>query len=298
MSPYLYILGLIISSIILVVGLRNYWRKSWTNVRGSYSIASSRDCEDKYVSNITLENQKDRVVNIFAIYLQVGYAYHIKLKEFDEKPLILKPYETYREEFGPIEFYAVSSNKIDFNSLFDDNKVRKRLVLSTSQGRYVVTNPVEHWDPIIYFFKNHLSGTATPIPSKYKDKPLGSNIKFVIEFQFEEGREEVIPIHPRDHELKRFRSFQLTPESLNNKESLEEFLQEKQVQGVLNIKKFIVHDVDEWRKQSHDFFKDSKIKGRNYGFLFYYVVGKSLTWLSNMNLWFKNRKARKALRNK
>lgn len=290
MHPVLYLVGLLVSITILFVGLRNYWRKSWVNVRGSFSIASSLNCDDKYVSHITLENQKDRVVNIFAIYLRVGHAYYLTLESFDEAPLILKPYETYRKDFGPIEFYAIGLKKVNFDLLFDNKKVRKRIVISTSRGRYVVKKMIKHWDPIIYFFKNHYAGIARPIPSKYKGTHLGSNIKFVVEFKFEDGKEEVIALHPHDYRHKRFRAFQLTQESLENKDNLEKFLRAVQAQKKLNAKKISVHDVDDWRTENHDFYKSEKINLVNRGFMHFYVIGPILTIISNRRMRQANKK--------
>ena len=52
-----------------------------------------------------------------------------------------------------------------------------------------------------------------------------SEAKFVVTFSHEGGKEEVIPIYPGDHELKKFRGFNLTEESLESKHALECFLQ-------------------------------------------------------------------------
>ncbi len=292
MHPEIYIIGLFVSGTILLISLRNYWRKSWINVSGSFSIASSINCDDRYVSHISLENQKDRVVNIFAIYLQVGHAYYISLESFKNEPLVLKPYETYRKELGPIEFYAVNTKKVNFDPLLENDRARKRIVLSTSRGRYIVKSRIKHWDPIIYFFQNHLAAVVRPIPSKYKGMYLGSNIKFVVELKFEDGKEEVIAIHPNDYRYKRFRSFQLTQESLESKLALETFLRANQAQRKLNVKTIKVFDVDTWREESNDFYKGEKIDVKDRGFFYFHIVGRSLTWLSNRRMRKMNLKAR------
>ena len=65
---------------------------------------------------------------------------------------------------------------------------------------------------------------ATPVYSKYKGTYLGGNIKYMIEITGAAGATEVIPIHPQDYELKVFRDFTLTRESLESKEALERLL--------------------------------------------------------------------------
>lgn len=294
MHPDLYILGIIISLTILVVGVWNYRRKTGVDVRGSFSVASSQSCEDQYVAQITLENQKDRVVTLFGIYLQIGHAYHIKIEDFDDSPYLLKPYETLHKKYGPIEFYAVSTKKVDFNELLSNDKVRKRLVLSTSLGKYTIRKHVHRWNPIVDLFKNNMAATVTPVRSTYKEKALGSNVKYIVEIIIDDGHEEIIPIHPRDYELQVFRSFGLTPESLENKEALERYLGSKKMSGILTCEKVLVHDVDAWRARANDFYRGPKIKAKNYRAFTFYVIGRLYTWYSVWKLKHKNKKARQA----
>ena len=117
MHPAIYILGMFISIIILTVAVWNYRRKSGVDIQGSYTVSSSRDCDDKYVSSIVLENLKDRSITIFSIYLQVGRPYHVELDNFKDAPLILKPFETFHKDYGPIEFYEFTMKKVEINAL-------------------------------------------------------------------------------------------------------------------------------------------------------------------------------------
>ena len=72
-----------------------------------------------------------------------------------------------------------------------------------------------------------------PITSNYKQFPLGSNVKYVVELGFKDSENEIIPIHSRDHELQRFGSFRLTPESIADKEALQTFLESMRLEGKL-----------------------------------------------------------------
>jgi hypothetical protein len=86
-------------------------------------------CNDVYVTEVILENLKDRAVTIFSIYLKIGHNYYVELENLEEKPLVLKAFETYRREFGPIEFYGINNNKIRLNDLLGDRMVRRLSVV-------------------------------------------------------------------------------------------------------------------------------------------------------------------------
>jgi hypothetical protein len=274
LHPAIYILGAFISTSILFVGIWNYRRKSGLNIQGSYTVSSSRDCDDKYVSSIILENLKDRSITIFAIYLQVGRPYHVEIDNFEDAPLILKPFETFHKEYGPIEFYAFNMKKVKMDVLLDSKNVRKRLVLSTSQGRYIIRKGLYRWDPIIEYFRNSYAAIPKPITSTYKQLLLGSNVKYVVELGFKDGENQVIPIHRRDHELKRFRSFRLTPESIADKEALEAFLESMRVEGKLNCETLKVTDIDAWRETDRTGYEEPKIVLTDVGPIRYHIFGR------------------------
>jgi hypothetical protein len=286
------IVAIIISAIALLVATKNYRRKAGVLVRGGFSMSSSRDCVDRYVSQVLIENLKDRAITIFAIYLRVGHNYYIEIEDLEESPLVLKAYETFHKQYGPIQFYGLNSNKVDLNSLFENEKVRKRLVLSTSDGKYVVPAKIKHWHPVGDFFKNHMTATLRPVRLLHKKKHIGGNIKYVVEFIPEEGEAEVVTIHPRDHELKMFRAFSLTLESLESVDSLRNYLQRKQEEGLLNCKCFEVHDVTEWKLKALDFYDGRTIHARYYGFWMYHLFGRLGTLLSDRALKKKNEKMR------
>lgn len=293
MPQAVYFVGVLISLTILAVAYLNFRRKSGVFVRGSYSMASSIYCDDRYVSEVVLENQKDRVVTLFGIYLQVGHAYHIQIEDFEEAPFALKPYQAFHKEYGPIEHYEVSLYKVDFNDLLNDRKIRKRLVLSTSEGRYIVRKRLKRWYPIGDYFRNHLSAMARPIQSKYKDKHLGSRVKYVIEFIGPDGREEIVPIHPSDWNTRKFRSFSLTKESLESRDSLHKYLSALHADGVITCARIEVHDVDEWRARwEEETLPRKAAKAENYGAIYFHVIGPVYTRISNWKLRRSNRRSR------
>lgn len=151
---YLSVIAIALSLTALFFTVRNYLRKEGIGIRGGFSINSSVECHDDFVGTVTLENIKDRSITIFSIYLRVGYNYYIKLSDYEESPLILKAYETLSTAYGPITGYTVSSTRVDINNLLKNKKIKKRIVLSTSTGKYVVPRFINRWNPILEMFKN------------------------------------------------------------------------------------------------------------------------------------------------
>ena len=286
----LKLLPILISLIALWVAFKSYQRKNGIELRGTFQIASSRACEDQFVKSILIENIKDRSITVFDIYLQVGYSIYIHLVRFEENPLILKPYETFQKQFGPIEFYGFNLRKIDINNLLENHKIKKRLILSTSAGKYVVPKRVGCWSPTNTYFKNHSTGILNPMPSRYKNTDLGSNIKYIVEVINLLGNTEFITVGKDDFNIGIFRNFQLSKESLVSKDDLELFLLERCDEGKFNVNNFTIHSVDEWRKKYYsEGFWSETVKIDSDSFLRYHIWGKWLTYCQKREM----RKCRK-----
>lgn len=291
-APWYAIVAVCISALALYVATKNYWRKAGVHLRGSFSIASSRDCDDQYISYVILENLKDRATTIFTIYLRVGHNHYIELEDFSDKPLLLKPYESYHREYGPIQFYSINMRRIDLNSLLSDMKIPKRLVLSTSEGKYVVPTAIHRWSPIGDFFRNHMTAVVRPIQAIYKEKYVGGNISYVVEFVGDNGQSEVVPIHPEDYQLKIFRNFSLTRESLASLAALKEYLNEQQRNGKLACRDFTVLDINTWRDRANESYSRDRIAAEYIGFFKYHVVGRVVTRLADRRMRIENERRR------
>jgi hypothetical protein len=108
--PLWTVLALALSSIALLVAFLNYRRKSSLKLRTSYSWTSSVYADDPYLSSIVVENLKDRATTIFGIYLRVGHSYFVEIEDFEDNPLVLRAFQTWHKEYGPIEFYGASTS--------------------------------------------------------------------------------------------------------------------------------------------------------------------------------------------
>ena len=281
-TPWYAVAALCISTVALIVAAKNYLRKSGLFVRGAFTTCSSIDCNDTYISSVILENLKDRAVTIFAIYIRYGHGCYLEIEDFEERPLILKPFETQRLEYGPIQFYSSNGSRIDMDALIK-KKIKKCLVLSTADGKYVVPSHVRMWSPYGDFFKNHLTEIVQPIRAKYKDKAIGGNAKYVVDILTDNGKEEIIPKRANDFELRVFSGFHLTRESLENKAALESFLGKQMELGNLSCKSFKVVEMDSWKENTYQSYTPT-INAEHYGALQYYVFGRLLTRYSDWKL--------------
>jgi len=199
-SPWV-ILALALSSLALLVTYLNFRRKSSLKLRASYSwTMSSIEADDQHLSSIVIENLKDRAVTIFAIYLRIGHNYYVEIENFEDKPLVLRAYETWHREYGPIELYQLNTRRIAMNGLFDDARARRQVVLSTTDGKYVVGRAPKYWHPVGEFFKNHMTAIIQPVRSVYKDTAIGGRVSYVVDLVSSSGEPEIIPIHSRDYE--------------------------------------------------------------------------------------------------
>jgi hypothetical protein len=283
------LVALIVSIVALVYTAKTYLLKSGAYIRGSYVISSSISCDDKYISSITLENLKDRAVVIFKIYLLMGHNYFVEVDDFENDPLILKPFEIFHREYDPIDLYSFGSGRILLDDLFDDKSVKRRIVLSTSEGKYVVKDFINYWDPIGIFFQNYSTAIIRPMRTTYKGKSYGSNAKFIVEFKMENGQEEIIPIYPRDYELKKFKHFSLTKDSLASKEALEEYLYEKVIEGTLKCADVIVRELESWRDEIYESENRRVITAKYENWFEYYVIARIASKISDYRLKQQNR---------
>ena len=293
-------LSIVLSSAAVAVALiatvftaRAFLLKSGMDLRGSFSISSSIACEDKYVSHVTIENAKDRAAVLFGIYVELGHGHYIEVENFENEPLIIPPFGIIRRNYDPIEFYSSNMKRVRIERLLEGKRARQRLVLSTAEGRYVVRKWIKHWMPVFDFFKNHLTFILHQKRSIYQGKAYGSNAKFILVITLTDGREEVIPVFEDDHRFKKFKDFRLSPESLQSKEALEEFLLERAVEGDLTCQDLSVLDLDDWRKEVYEDYRSVPVELEPQGWWLYHLVGPVFTWWRNWDLRRKNRKNRK-----
>jgi hypothetical protein len=166
-------------------------------------------------------------------------------------------------------------------------KHKMRIVLSTPNGKYTIRRYIKYWNPVTVFFRNYFTAIVYPSTLKYKDKFVGSNIKYIVCLDFN-GNEQTILLRAEDYQIKIFRNFNLTKESLESKAKLEQYLNELLEKGILNCNSIKVLDSSDWKDESRPSFAAEELSSFEY-----YILGKVATWKSNTEMQRKNKKAKK-----
>lgn len=282
----------LIAIIALYFAVRNYRRKSGTYIRGQFCITSTVYAEDKYIGSIILENFKDRPVIIFKIFIKLGHNYYIEMNDFEDDPKILKSYESFAYNYDPVDFYSLNMNRIKLNRLFESKKSKIKIVLSTSQGKYVVRKFIKRWDPVFDFFRNHMTACIQPMHPIEKSGHYGSEFRYLAKITTEDGYTKTIPVYTTDINYPRFERFLLTPEAISSRENLENFLLEQAIIGNLKCTKVEVIDAEELRERNYGHKFTDTYDAEYYSWFTYKIIGKLLTIYSNLKLSFTNRKKR------
>jgi len=281
-------LGLIVAILALLLAALNYRRKSGLDVRGGYSLASSIDCDDKYVSSVILENLKDRSITIFAIYLRVGHAHYVELEDFGNKPFILKAFETYRQDYGVIQFYESNSTRVNLNDLYSDRKIKQRLVLSTSDGKYTVPKYLHAWNPVSDYFRNLMTMIVRARSLRHGNLYVGSNIDYVVDLTTFDGHKQTVQLSKDSWQYRVFKNFILTKESLESKAELDRFILEQMKLEKIQLQTFSIFETSIWKAEASEIFQDH-FNAVPVGWFKYFVVGRIATFLDGKLTMFSRR---------
>lgn len=290
-ANYNQIISVLISSVALIISLvallytvKAFLLKSGAYIRGTYSLRSSISCDDKYIGSLTLENFKDKAIIIYKIYLRLGHRYYIEIDNFEKIPMVLKPFEVFKKDYDPIDLYSTGTSKITINTLLDNKHVKQKIILSTSEGKYIVKKGINYWDPISDFFRNHMTRIIYPLRIKYEGISYGSNSKYIVELKMVNGKNEIFPIYDRDYERKKFKHFQLTKESLESEESLKNFLLSLVDKGQIKCVDIEVFKYENWYNDEFESISKKAITAQNTNWFNYHIVGRIYTFVDNFLL--------------
>lgn len=147
--------GLLVSAIVLIVTICTWRLKIGQSVRASYGITIT---DQPYVSNIIIENLKDRDLIIFGIYLKYGSNIYIDMLDidshYDKYHHIIPGLSTRVFELGPVLYYSEHSYEVDIQHLL--NKLNAAsIILHTSIGKIKAKRFRNGWSPISQYFKNY-----------------------------------------------------------------------------------------------------------------------------------------------
>ena len=291
-APYIALASFAIAAFALVFSIRGDRRKTGIEIRCDFGVASSVRSSERWVAEVRLENLKDRPISIYKIYLEVGHGLYIEVEDFTETPLTLGACSVYHRKYDPIEFYSAGMRRV--TGFLDGKKTRQRILLTTSEGRYYPRRRTNTFnDPFLdTILKNYTTWVVFPLRWLHKGRSYGSEAKFVVTFANADAEDEVVPIYPHDHEIRKFHNFKLTQEAIESKQALEGFLQEQLTAGKLSCLDIDVIDLEAYRQEAFEDYPETIIVTPQ-GWFRHKIVGRCLTlWekllTSRKNKWLRS----------
>jgi len=190
-----------------------------------------------------------------------------------------------------MEFYTSNCRRLDLKDLMEDARAKKRIVLSTSGGKYVVPDNLPQWSPIHEVLRNHYTAVIDIIRVSHKGHDVGDRVKFVVE-SIRPGRDpDILLIHYDDAGRRIWADVAPSAESLKSRDSLQIFLKEQVLLGKIPECVFFVYDMDQWRSSNRTRYGSERVPLGNVGFFEYYLWGRLHTVLFNRKLRAQNRRS-------
>lgn len=293
-------IGLIISIIVLILTYKTWKLKSGKAVLGWYGVTSSFESNTPYVSEIKLQNTKDKELAISNIYIHFGKNVYIDMLEkdfhFDKYNIVLPPFGTAVLNFGPVYLYSDGSKKTNVDELLHFKK--GKIVLSTNDGKLVCGDFKKGWDPLSDWFKNY--GTdiikvnrfykegsvyvGGEEPTKvYNFTAFGDRTLYIVTLGLKNGHKVEYPIYKYgERQVIKFDSIGLTKEALSSKVKLKAFINKQKIKGKIEFETlYEIIDVQDRIKQCTKDIDNEPYNPKAEGWFEYRIYDKLLT------LWWK-----------
>ncbi|WP_369987127.1 hypothetical protein [Pseudomonas xanthosomatis] len=227
-SPITTMIGLL----ALAVAISNYRRKSGIDIAGSYECGVDRRTDQPFVSELRLENRKDRAVTIYFVFLKLGENIYIELQNHESNPLILKAFESYRGKLDMVAGYTSRARFVNISKALLDSSVKKELILATGSGKYKVVRKIKHWHARNAFFNRAEVSLINPLVISWEGQVVGNRTRFFVEVTSNDGRDKsVIGFPSPQSELPGSVGLLISPGDYETVERLGAFLEKSKKRG-------------------------------------------------------------------
>lgn len=189
-SPSLESISLLIASwscviaiIALIYTVKTFYLKSWDKFRYWYSIWTT-DKGNSYIHSITIENQKDRALVIYNIFLKIWNNLYFEIENAEDKPIVIKPFEVYQQDYTPALFYTEGLTRYNSENLLK-SKIHKReifLETTTNNPRYTTLMKALRSDCVALF---------RPLRVFYDGKSYWYNTIYLVDCIFSNGDKSI-----------------------------------------------------------------------------------------------------------
>lgn len=231
-------------------------------------------CDDLYVNSYTLENLKDKSAVIFGTYLKLGNNCYLELEKFDISPLLLKPFETYVKEFGPLDLYYSNLQKSKINELLTNIGKNQTLVVATSDGKYEIRELISNWTPTSESRKYRETYFVQPKRFVFDGNSIGSRALYVVRIQDGDNKPYFEPVYKFDVGNYYFDS-ELLETDIISADALKDFLNKAAGTSAKSQYKFEVIDLLKFRKTQNRFIHEKHVlKIPKRSFFEHYVIDR------------------------
>lgn len=180
-SLFVSTLSLGVALIALIYAWIQFLSKSGMDFHGIFATSTSIWSRQRYISEIILENKKDKSIAISYIYLRAGRNIYIELADYNSSPRIISPFETIKIKSDEgVSGYISSDYKIDLHSILGDRKIKKCLMVVTPQGVSKVKGYKSYWNIYVESLRNHFIIPVRPVKKYYNGKEYADDLQFVV----------------------------------------------------------------------------------------------------------------------
>ena len=270
----------VVAIIALVIAVRGDKRKTGVDIRCNFSVYRSIHSGEPWVNAVTLQNEKDRSVAVYKIYLEFKHGLYVELDDFTANPVVIGPYGVWHQKYDPVEFYVENMHRI--TNIFDESRDQMRIMVTTSDGRHHPKRPKRFFDPITYgLSKNFSTMTVQPLRLQLDGRDYGSEAKYVCTVTDPNGHEHRYPIYPDINIAQTVHGVRLTTESMQSPDRVRQFMLLQIEGGKINAIGVDVLDIEPFRENLAKEYRTT-LPYESLGWFKYKVVARWLTLLENI----------------
>lgn len=272
-----------VSMIALVYAGYQFYLKIGTSFYGVYSLTHSSSGRQRYISEVIIENRKDKAVAVSFIYLRIRSNIYLELVDYESSPRIVAPFETIKIDLQEgVSGYIASTYKVDLDAFLADRNVKKSLMVATPQGLSKVKRYKKFWNVYIESLRNHFIVPVRPVKKFYAGKEYSDSLQFVVLEENNEGK-------VKEYFLYRRMTYSINGVSV----PVDEFKSAEEMEVFLRITAQAYAEPLKVRCVGYtysDFEKYEEVEIPHGGFWMTHVVGKFYTWLHGWSLAIRNKR--------
>ncbi|MBF8775617.1 hypothetical protein [Pseudomonas fulva] len=242
-------LSLVISLILLVYTVYQYFLKSGDKFYGAFAVSSSVWSKQSYISEIILENSKDKVSVIGTIYLRIGNNIYLELVDYADSPRLVGPFETVKLTLREgVSGYISSSYKVDIGEMLRDRKIKKTLMIATPKGVFKVKKYKRIWNVYVESLRNHFIIPVRPVRKYHNGSEFSDALQYVVECSDGDKNFETLLYRECSHEVG---GFTVRTDDFATAADLEKFLIENLGARNLRVKSvgYSFHDFESYKNK-------------------------------------------------